>query len=80
MKLMKFGLTTLPAIALAAGLAACAQVGGSSLTPAGQGARDPQTLRAIPIYSPVPTPAPADETAAPSPSPSPSPKPRHRGE
>jgi hypothetical protein len=74
---MKFGLTMLSAMALAATLAACAQVGGSSLTPAVQAARDPMTLRAIPIVTPDPTPSPA-ATAVPSPSPSP--KPHYRGE
>jgi subtilase family serine protease len=41
-----------------AALAACSQTGGGSTIPAGRSGLDPQTLRAIPIYSPSPSPQP----------------------
>jgi hypothetical protein len=61
-----------------AALAACSQVGSGTTIPAG---RDPQTLRAIPIFSPSPSPSPkpgrGTETlrAIPIYSPSPTPAP-----
>lgn len=39
-------------------LSACAQAGGSGVLPSGVPGREPQVLKAIPIYSPSPTPSP----------------------
>lgn len=49
-------ITIISALALAGGLAACAQVPGGSV-PAAPG-RAPDSIRAIPIHTPVPTPTP----------------------
>ena len=49
--------TIISALALAGGLAACAQVPGGSV-PAAQG-RATDSIRAIPIHTPAPTPTPS---------------------
>ncbi len=57
---MKHPLSLLGLTLSVAALAACSQAGGGGAIPAG---RDPQTLRAIPIYSPSPSPAPSSGRA-----------------
>ncbi len=46
------------ALVMAASLAACAGSLGGGSVPTGDGSRDPQILRAVPIYSPSPSPTP----------------------